>query len=77
MNATEKELIQVNEVGPRIAKSIAEFFLEPQNRKLVEQLRAAGLNLVGHKKLRGTQLAGKSPIQVHVRFYSRRSGLTR
>jgi len=50
----------VNEVGPRIAKSIAEFFQEPKNRELVEQLRKAGLALAGKKKQRGTSLAGKT-----------------
>jgi DNA ligase (NAD+) len=60
MNASEEELQQVNEVGPRIAESIAEFFQEPKNRELVEQLRKAGLALAGKKKRRGTILAGKT-----------------
>ena len=49
MNASEEELEQVNEVGPRIAQSIAEFFQEPRNRDLVEQLRNAGLTLKGKR----------------------------
>jgi DNA ligase (NAD+) len=60
MTASEEDLQQVNEVGPRIAKSIAEFFQEPKNRELVEQLRNAGLTLKGNKKHRGTQLSGKT-----------------
>jgi DNA ligase (NAD+) len=60
MNAGEDELIQVNEVGPRIAKSIAEFFREAKNRELIGQLREAGLALVGNKKRRGTKLTGKT-----------------
>jgi DNA ligase (NAD+) len=59
-NATEEELQQVQEVGPRIAKSIVEFFAEPKNRELVEELRAAGVTLKGKKKQRGTKLAGKT-----------------
>src|SRR5438874_9300633 len=47
MNAGEEELQQVNEVGPRIAASIAEFFQEPKNRELIEQLRRAGLVFTG------------------------------
>src|SRR3954465_13250262 len=58
--ADEEELQQVEEVGPRIAKSIVEFFAEPKNRELVEELRAAGLTLKGKKKERGTKLAGKT-----------------
>ena len=60
MNATEEELQEVNEVGPRIAESIVEFFQEPKNRSLVEQLRKAGLAFTGKKKQRGTALAGKT-----------------
>jgi DNA ligase (NAD+) len=60
MNASEEELQQVNEVGPRIAESIVEFFQEVKNRELLERLRKAGLTFAGTKKERGTQLAGKT-----------------
>jgi DNA ligase (NAD+) len=60
MNATAEELQDVNEVGPRIADSIVEFFQEPKNRELVEQLRKAGLAFTGVKKERGTKLSGKT-----------------
>ena len=55
-----EELQDVNEVGPRIAESIVEFFGIAANRKLVERLREAGLTLTGKKKERGTKLAGKT-----------------
>jgi DNA ligase (NAD+) len=58
--ASQEELQDVNEVGPRIAESIVEFFNLPANRRLVERLRAAGLTLSGQKKERGTKLAGKT-----------------
>jgi DNA ligase (NAD+) len=60
VKASEEELQKVEEVGPRIAKSIVEFFAEPKNRELVDELRAAGLTLKGKKKERGTKLAGKT-----------------
>ena len=60
MNATEEELEQVNEVGPRIAQSIAEFFQEPRNRELVKRLEDSGLTFTGKKKERGIKLAGKT-----------------
>jgi len=50
----------VDEVGPRIAQSIAEFFQEAKNRELVERLRKAGLTFTGKKRHRGTALAGKT-----------------
>jgi len=58
--ASEEELQQVEEVGPRIARSIVEFFAEPKNRELVEELRAVGLTMRGKKKERGIKLAGKT-----------------
>jgi DNA ligase (NAD+) len=60
MNASAEELQEVNEVGPRIAQSIAEFFQEPRNRDLVKRLREFKLSLSGKKKQRGTKLAGKT-----------------
>jgi DNA ligase (NAD+) len=60
VKANEEELQQVEEVGLRIAKSIVEFFAEPKNRELVDELRSAGLTLKGKKKERGTKLAGKT-----------------
>src|ERR1700694_1121019 len=58
--ASLDELQNVNEVGPRIAESILEFFSIPANRKLVERLGEAGLAFKGAKKERGTKLAGKT-----------------
>jgi DNA ligase (NAD+) len=60
MKASEEELQQVDEVGPRIAKSIAEFFAVPGNRALVAQLSKFGLTLSGTKKERGTTLSGQT-----------------
>jgi DNA ligase (NAD+) len=59
-NASVEELQDVNEVGPRIAESIVEFFSIPANRELVKRLRSAGMTLTGQKKQRRTKLAGKT-----------------
>lgn len=60
MKASAEELEEVNEVGPRIAESIVEFFGDEHNRKLVGDLRKAGLTFTGQKKEKGTKLAGKT-----------------
>jgi DNA ligase (NAD+) len=60
MKASAEELEEVNEVGPRIAESIAEFFGDEHNRRLVADLRKAGLTLTGQKKEKGTKLTGKT-----------------
>jgi DNA ligase (NAD+) len=59
MNASIEELQQVNEVGPRVAASIHEFFAEPRNVDLVSRL-SKYLNFTGKKRVRGTALAGKT-----------------
>ena len=41
--ADENALLEVNDVGPVLAASIASFFAEPHNREGIEQLRAAGV----------------------------------
>ncbi len=41
--ASAEELQKAEEVGPKVAESIAQFFAEPTNRQLVERLRDAGL----------------------------------
>jgi DNA ligase (NAD+) len=42
--ADEQALTEVAEVGPKVAASIVEFFSERANRKVIERLRAAGID---------------------------------
>jgi DNA ligase (NAD+) len=52
-------LQQAEEVGPRIAESIFQFFREPRNQQLVERLREAGLQFsYNGKRPRGGPLRG-------------------
>ena len=39
-----EELIEINEIGPKIAESIILFFKEKENLAIIERLRSAGLN---------------------------------
>jgi len=57
--ASVDELQRAEEVGPRVAESIYQFFHEPRNRELVERLRAAGLRFdYQAKRKKGGPLAG-------------------
>ena len=58
MAASMEELERVNEVGPRVAQAIREFFDEEKNRVLIEKLRAAGLNFTAEKRKKTSQLEG-------------------
>jgi DNA ligase (NAD+) len=57
--ASRDELQSAEEVGPKVAESIFTFFREPQNRALVERLKAANLSFeYTVKKRAGGPLAG-------------------
>ena len=43
MNASENELLAVNDVGPVVAASLHRFFAEPHNREVVDALRKNGV----------------------------------
>jgi len=43
-NATEEELRQVRDVGPEVARSIAHFFAQPQNRRVIDKLLKSGIH---------------------------------
>lgn len=59
----EEQLIALEDVGPKVASSVAHFFNIPENRQILDQLEAAGVNLVnthsGHKQAGGV-LEGKT-----------------
>ena len=58
MAASVEELESVNEVGPRVAQAIQEFFAEEKNRQLIEKLRDAGLTFTAEKKKKSAKLEG-------------------
>ena len=58
-SATVDELQEAEEVGPRIAESIYQFFREPRNQDLLERLRSEGLQFEYKVRRRhGGPLAG-------------------
>jgi len=60
-SAKEEDLIEVPEVGPKVAASIVEFFSEPANRKLIKKFYSAGVRPVAEKReVKSQKLAGKS-----------------
>jgi DNA ligase (NAD+) len=42
-NASEEELMQVDEIGDRIAQSVKDYFKTPQTQQLIERLKQVGL----------------------------------
>ncbi len=44
-SASAEQLMEVGEVGPKVAEGVLEFFSESANRKLIEHLKAVGVNM--------------------------------
>ena len=63
MSMPPERLESIEDVGPRIARSIVEYFEAPVNRENIERLRAAGVQLALAEQTTGQRsdiLAGKS-----------------
>jgi DNA ligase (NAD+) len=59
--ASEEQLTDVAEVGPKVAAAITEFFSEKANRDLIKRLREAGLKPKEERqKIKDSRLEGKT-----------------
>ena len=65
MAMTADQLVEIEDVGPRIAESIVEYFAEPVNREIVERLRSVGVQMSMPEDVdegRTNRLEGKSIV---------------
>lgn len=65
MVAGVEELTAIEDIGPRIAESIQEYFAAPKNREIVERLRRAGVQMSmpeQNESERSERLSGKSIV---------------
>ena len=59
MDADAETLESIDQIGPAMAESIHDYFKEPRNRKVIEQLLEAGVKPKAEKTT-GKKLAGKT-----------------
>jgi DNA ligase (NAD+) len=45
MQASEEDLTQIDEIGPKMAASLVNYFEQPQAKAVIERLKAAGVNM--------------------------------
>lgn len=64
MDATEEQLSELPEIGPRISASVREYFSDHENREIIKRLRAAGMSFEGTAKIRAATgpLAGRNVV---------------
>ncbi len=60
---TPEQLIALEDVGPKVAASVSRFFADEENRRVIDQLEQAGVNLANHHSDRRQatgELSGKT-----------------
>ncbi len=60
MEAKEEELLAIEGIGPTVADSVRQFFSNPQNRQMLEELKALGVEPEELRKREEGPLAGKT-----------------
>jgi len=62
MNATTEELVEVAEIGPKVAEAITFYFSVPANRERIEKMLRLGVAPTHVSAVRGDRLAGKTLV---------------
>lgn len=60
--ASPDRLQQCRGIGPERAESISKYFHSPVGQKIIKELHEVGVKMTEEKKVRGTQLAGKTLV---------------
>jgi DNA ligase (NAD+) len=62
MNAQAEELVQIHEIGPKVAESITFYFSVPANRERIEKMQRLGVAPTHTSTATGDRLAGKTVV---------------
>ena len=62
MNAIQEELAQIDQIGPTMAESVCEYFRDPRNRAIIDQMLFAGVKPRQPRAQRSSKLTGKTIV---------------
>jgi DNA ligase (NAD+) len=62
MDAKTEELINIHEIGPKVAESITSYFAVPANRARIEKMQRLGVKPTHTPRATGNRLAGKTIV---------------
>jgi DNA ligase (NAD+) len=61
-NAAEEELLSVHEVGEEVARAVVDYFGDERNRRVIDRMRASGLDIVWERSTEARTLAGTKVV---------------
>lgn len=64
MHATKEDLVQVQDIGERIADSVVEYFDDPGHRDLIKRLREAGLKFTIEENVNASHVLNGAKVVV-------------
>jgi DNA ligase (NAD+) len=62
MDATVEQLVEVPEIGPKVAEAVTFYFSVPANRERIQKMQRLGVAPTHTPTVTGTKLAGKSVV---------------
>ena len=62
MDAKTEELVNIHEIGPKVAESVTSYFAVPANRERLEKMKRLGVKPTHTPRATGNRLAGKTVV---------------
>ena len=59
LTASVDDLLKINDIGPVVAQSIVNFFAEPHNRTVIQEMREAGVSWPEYAQAENVRVTGK------------------
>ena len=63
INWTEEDFVNINDIGPVVARNIATYFAQPLNVEMLERMEANGVNMNATKDDRPVVVSEDAPLK--------------